>query len=613
MAELVDLVDRALELVGPGEREDLRRRLEQTRERLSDPSIRVIVVGEFKQGKSRLVNALVNAPVCAVDDDIATSAPTVVKQGATPSAVVVSLKDGMEASDGPAAIQRTPIPLDQLPAYVSEHGNPGNERRILAAEVSLPRKILDGGLALVDSPGVGGLDSIHSLTTLSTLPTADAALLVSDASQEYTAPEMQFLRQALRITPNVACVLTKTDLYPQWRRIAELDQAHVARLGQDIPFFPVSSDLRLEAIKLQDGELNAESGFPDLVSYLRKEIVGKAERIQRRGALQDVRSVLEHLSMSLQSELSALVDPASTPQVIAELQSAKERTDEMRQKTSRWQTTLNDGIADLSSDVEHDLRDRLRQIQREAEEAIGQGDPGPVWDQLVDWLQQRVAAAVSDTFVWSQERSKWLSEQVARHFTEEEAAIPVVRVDDTEDVLDPVPDVPELDRGQLSAIQKVLIGMRGSYGGVLMIGLITGIVGMSLINPLSVAAGVLIGRKAYSEDQETRLKRRQQEAKAIVRRQIDDVIFQVGKQLKDRLRLVQRATRDHFTSIADQNHRSLTDSVLAAQKAANMYTAERERRIKEIKARLARIDQLRAKIPAEPKERVEVAAAAAQA
>ncbi|WP_207454533.1 dynamin family protein [Herbiconiux sp. SYSU D00978] len=613
MAELVDLVDRALELVGPEEREDLRRRLEQTRERLSDPSIRVIVVGEFKQGKSRLVNALVNAPVCPVDDDIATSAPTVVKQGATPSAVVVSLKDGMEASDGPAAIERTPIPLDQLPAYVSEHGNPGNERRILAAEVSLPRKILDGGLALVDSPGVGGLDSIHSLTTLSTLPTADAALLVSDASQEYTAPEMQFLRQALRITPNVACVLTKTDLYPQWRRIAELDQAHVARLGQDIPFFPVSSDLRLEAIKLQDGELNAESGFPDLVSYLRKEIVGKAERIQRRGALQDVRSVLEHLSMSLQSELSALVDPASTPQVIAELQSAKERTDEMRQKTSRWQTTLNDGIADLSSDVEHDLRDRLRQIQREAEEAIGQGDPGPVWDQLVDWLQQRVAAAVSDTFVWSQERSKWLSEQVAQHFTEEEAAIPVVRVDDTEDVLDPVPDVPELDRGRLSAMQKVLIGMRGSYGGVLMIGLITGIVGMSLINPLSVAAGVLIGRKAYSEDQETRLKRRQQEAKAIVRRQIDDVIFQVGKQLKDRLRLVQRATRDHFTSIADQNHRSLTDSVLAAQKAANMYTAERERRIKEIKARLARIDQLRAKIPAEPKERVEVAAAAARA
>ena len=106
MAELVDLVDRALELVGPGEREDLRRRLEQTRERLSDPSIRVIVVGEFKQGKSRLVNALVNAPVCAVDDDIATSAPTVVKQGATPSAVVRSASTISTARRSPGCAER---------------------------------------------------------------------------------------------------------------------------------------------------------------------------------------------------------------------------------------------------------------------------------------------------------------------------------------------------------------------------------------------------------------------------------------------------------------------------------------------------------------------------
>ncbi|MFM6905192.1 MAG: Isoniazid-inducible protein iniA, partial [Acinetobacter tjernbergiae] len=76
------------------------------------------------------------------------------------------------------------------------------------------------------------------------------------------------------------------------------------------------------------------------------------------------------------------------------------------------------------------------------------------------------------------------------------------------------------------------------YGGVLMFGLLTGIFGMALINPLSVGAGLLLGRKAYREDKETRLKRRQGEAKALVRRQLDDVTFQVGKQLKDRLRLV---------------------------------------------------------------------------
>lgn len=255
--------------------------------------------------------------------------------------------------------------------------------------------------------------------------------------------------------------------------------------------------------------------------------------------------------------------------------------------------TLNDGVSDLISDLEYDLRDRMRSIQREAEIAIDEGDPGPMWDQFVEWLEQRVASAVSDTFVWTNERAQWLSEQVAEHFSQDQVSLPALKVDDTEGLLDPVQFIPSLDPGYLGPLQKVLIGMRGSYGGVLMFGLLTGIIGMSLINPFSVGAGLLLGRKAYKEDQEARLRQRRNEAKTIVRRQIDDVVFQVGKQLKDRLRLVQRATRDHFTEIAEEHHRSLADSVAAAQKAVATFTLEREQRIREIKAELKRIETLR--------------------
>ena len=160
------------------------------------------------------------------------------------------------------------------------------------------------------------------------------------------------------------------------------------------------------------------------------------------------------------------------------------------------------------------------------------------------------------------------------------------------DLLDPVDAMPGMDSGHVNPVQKVLIGMRGSYGGVLMFGLLTGIFGMALINPLSLGAGLLLGRKAYREDKEARLKRRQVEAKALVRRQLDDVTFQVGKQLKDRLRMVQRTIRDHFTEIADEHHRSLADSVSAAQKAANTYALEKDARIRDIKAELKKVDAL---------------------
>ena len=603
MANLVQLVEQGIALVGEGDRADLGRRLEQTRQRLLDSTVRVIVVGEFKQGKSQLINALVNAPVCPVDDDIATSVPTAVRYGEVPSAVLVVPKENAGA-EGDIAVERRPVDIEEVAAHVSERGNPGNREKLVAAEVFLPRKILAGGLTIIDSPGVGGLDSAHALTTLTALPTADAVLLVSDASQEYTEPEMQFLRQAMRICPNVACVLSKTDLYPNWRQVEQIDRGHLEKIAPGIPLFAVSSDLRLQAARTSDAELNAESGFPDLIGYLRKEIVGQAERLQERSVAQDLLSVTEHLSLALQSELSALTDPASTASVIAELEAAKQKNDELRRRSARWQVTLNDGIADLISDMEHDLRDRMRAIQRDADEAIEQGDPGPVWEQMVDWMEQRIAAGVSDTFIWTNERARWLAERVAEHFAQDDVALPVLHVDNTDEVLDSVEIVPMLDEGRLGPMEKMFIGLRGSYGGVLMVGLVTTIIGMSLINPFSIAAGVVIGRKAYREDREARLRRRQSEARSLVRRQLDDVVFQVGKQLKDRLRFVQRATRDHFTEIADEHSRSLNDSVLAAQKAASMFTAEREQRMKELRAELKRVEELRKQAPVRAAEPV---------
>ncbi|MGX5717770.1 dynamin family protein [Arthrobacter sp. MAHUQ-56] len=589
--QLVRLVEQGLQLVGNGDRADLRKRLDQALARLQDPSIRVIVVGEFKQGKSKLINALVNAPVCPVDDDVATSTPTIVRYGEPASAAILVPAADNAGGEG-NNLERQPIDLADLPEFVSEHGNPGNRRNLVAAEVCLPRKLLTGGLTIIDTPGVGGMGSTHTLTTLTALPTADAMLLVSDASQEYTEPEMRFLRQAMRITPSVAAVLSKTDLYPDWRQVEELDREHLGNVAPDIPLFPLSADLRLEASRLQDAELNTESGFPALVTHLRNDIVGNAQRLQRRSVSQDLLSVTGNLRLSLQSELEALEKPEQTPHMMAALEHAKAEADDLRKRSARWQLTLSDGINDLIADMEYDLRDRLRRIQRDAEAAIDQGDPGPVWPQFSQWLEESVAAAISDTFVWTSERSQWLAAQVAEHFAADEVALPVLHVSDSGDALDPVDQMPELDPGRVNPVQKVLIGMRGSYGGVLMFGLLTGIFGMSLINPLSVGAGLLLGRKAYREDKETRLKRRQGEAKALVRRQLDDVTFQVGKQLKDRLRLVQRTIRDHFTGIADEYHRSLADSVAAAQKAANSYAREKEGRIRQIRAELQKVDAL---------------------
>ncbi|MET0199940.1 MAG: Isoniazid-inducible protein iniA, partial [Rhodococcus fascians] len=365
-------------------------------------------------------------------------------------------------------------------------------------------------------------------------------------------------------------------LYPHWRSIVDANRAHLQREGLDVPMISLSSLLRSHALRLSDEELNVESGFPDLYAFLRDNVVARADATTRTAVSLDIRSVAEHLTLAMGSELAALRDPERAAAAVAGLQRAKAAAEELHKKTSQWQQTLADGIADLASDIDHDLRDRLRRVTREAEETVDEGDPGSDWAELGDWLEEQIAASVGDNFVWAHERALWLAELVAEHFAAAGAvALPDLDLGDLDDVLDPVASLADLETGKIGITQKVLVGMRGSYGGVLMFGLITTFVGLSLLNPISIGAGVLLGTKAYKEDKENRVRTRRSEAKMAIRRFTDDVSFQVGKESKDRLRQIQRVLRDHFTSIAEQTLRSLNDSLRAAQEAANVEQAER--------------------------------------
>jgi predicted GTPase len=215
----VEVIDVAAAALARYDRPDLAARLGHTRERVRRGRVRVLVVGEFKQGKSMLVNALVGAPVCPVFDDVATAVPTVVHHA---ESVSVTLVRGAGT-----AVERVQVPAAELADHVCEQGNPGNREGWSHVEVGVPRPVLAGGLEIVDTPGVGGLTSVHGAATTAALPSADAVLFVSDASQEYTAPELEFLAHAAAVCPTVACVLAKNDLYPEWERIAELNRGHL--------------------------------------------------------------------------------------------------------------------------------------------------------------------------------------------------------------------------------------------------------------------------------------------------------------------------------------------------------------------------------------------------
>lgn len=580
-----DLLTTMSEVAREAGRNDLVSRLDGARTRITDPRLRIVVVGQLKQGKSSFVNALLNLDVCSVGDDETTAVPTVISHAAQPSAHLIV--------DGPAADNRIPVPMDAIAGITPDSPLAGG-REVLRLEIEAPGPLLADGLVLVDTPGVGGHGHPYAAATLGMVAAADAVLVVSDASQEFTAPEMSFLQQVAGLCPTIACLITKTDLYPHWRAILDADRTHLQTADLDIPLLPVSSVLRTHALRLGDEKLNAEAGFLDLYRYLRERVVSTARQATRTTVATDLRVVSEHLALTLGSELAALRDPETAGRAVGALREAKSDAEAMRRQSAQWQQTLADGIADLAADIDHDLRDRLRAVTREAERAIDEGDPGVDWEQLSEWLADQTAAVIGDNFVWAHERSVWLAERVADHFAAAgQNSLPDIDVADLTGVLDSVAELAELDSGRVGLAQKLLIGMRGSYGGVLMFGLISTMVGMALINPVSVGAGLLLGTKAYRDDKEAKVLERRAKAKVAVRAFTDDVSFQVGKESRDRLRVIQRVLRDHFTSVAEQTARSISESLSAAQSAATLADSERSGRVAELESRLTAVAALR--------------------
>ena len=584
LVALLDETTAAAERVG---RNDLVASLRTTKGRVLDPRRRIVVVGPVKQGKSQFVNSLLNLNVCSVGDDETTAIPTLVQYSAQPHAELVL------ADPGASEPLRVSVPIDQVTS-VTPSSPLAQGREVLRLEVGAASPLLADGVVVVDTPGVGGHGNPHAAGVLGVMTAADAVLVLSDASTELTEPEVKFIRQVVGLCPAVACLISKTDLYPHWRDVLAANRKHLDTAGLQVPLIPISSLLRTHAMRLQDKELNAESGFLVLYQFLRERVVARADGNIRRAVAMDVRSAAEHLTLGLGSELAALRDPVKGAAAVRELQKAKIAAEELHKRTSQWQQTLGDGIADLAADIDHDLRERLRRVTREAEEWVDSADPGENWEQLGSWLDEQIGSSIGDNFVWAHERAAWLAQQVAEHFAETgSVALPHMDIHDLDDVMEPVESLADLDSGKVGITQKVLVGMRGSYGGVLMFGLITTFAGLALINPISIGAGVLLGSKAFKEDKDQRLARRRQEAKIAIRRFVEDVSFQANKESKDRLRQIQRVLRDHFTAIADQALRSLNDSLRAAQEAATVETAQRAQRCAELEQQIRAIAALR--------------------
>ena len=422
---------------------------------------------------------------------------------------------------------------------------------------------------------------------------ADAVLFVSDSAQELSANEVDFLRTVMRICPKVAYVLTKIDLHHNWRRIAELDAGHLQREQIALTTFPVSSLLRDTATEIDDQTLADESGFRPLMRWLGREVAAPGRRRALDLVVAEVLDVTEQLSAPFAAR-KAVLDGSDVEQLMERLQQAKADADQLKGSAGKWSQAMSDGFGDLSSDVDFDLRQRFRDLNRRIDERIEASDPADAWPEFEPWLYAEVGTAVTENYSFLVTRIHDLVVRVSALFGGPgEAAEFVADVATTDDLLGGLGVNAQLDMQQRRIVAQGMAMLRQGYSTVGMFSTYAGMAGLALSNPVSAVVALVMGRKGLKDERARQLNQRRAQAKASAKRYVDEVNFVITKDQRDTLRHLQRDLREYFASRAEQSQRTAAEAVNAATAAAKEGHQSHEQQLADVNGELERLATLR--------------------
>ncbi len=258
--------------------------------RLEQERFHLVVLGEFNHGKTTFVNALLGAPVLPTGVTPTTAVIHHVVHGDTPHAKAVA-EGGAEKG----------LPVEQVADYVVGGRAAADSVRFL--QIDYPAAILDGGVVLVDTPGVNDLNSTRAEITYSYLPRADAILFLLDAGQILKESERSFIANKLlsQSRDKVIFVINKIDLLDDDEREEALAYArtHLARLVDEPKVYAVSAQRALEGHP--DG-----GGLAALTAELKAYLTEERGRVLLDNALDAGLRAAATLKQSIQIQKRAL-------------------------------------------------------------------------------------------------------------------------------------------------------------------------------------------------------------------------------------------------------------------------------------------------------------------
>lgn len=174
-------------------------RAEALLKRLEGEQITIAVIGQFKRGKSALVNALLGESLLPVGIVPVTSAVTEIRQGAPGAAV--HFQNGLFQA----------VPVRQLDSYINEQENPDNRLGVSFVRIFSDSPFLQKGLTLVDTPGVGSFHRHNSDAAYAFVKESDAVIFMLSVDTPLNEIEIDFLKSTRAFAGKFFFTVNKID------------------------------------------------------------------------------------------------------------------------------------------------------------------------------------------------------------------------------------------------------------------------------------------------------------------------------------------------------------------------------------------------------------------
>jgi small GTP-binding protein len=355
-----------------------RQHLAAARKRVAEDRFNLVVLGEFKRGKSTLINALLGRNVLPTGVLPLTSVVTTIAAGEG-DRLRIYFHDGREEER----------PLRELAEYVTEARNPANRLGVELARVELGHDLLRAGLELVDTPGIGSIHFHNTEVARGFLPQVDAALCVLDAGQPLSESERELFREAAERVPRLLVVINKID--------------HLDHADREVAVEFIRSALR-DLLGPSEVELFAVSarrreGLAPLVARLRKLAATERHALLLRSVAQLAGGTAGEIAQAARFESRAIGLPLDQLSWRADM--FEQRIAELADASAEAEDLLEGGIGRalgqlVNEPLERYARaeeSRLRaELRAHLEELGAQLSPRELSADLEGWINRTVRA-----------------------------------------------------------------------------------------------------------------------------------------------------------------------------------------------------------------------------